>query len=174
MSTSILLPGGSVPTNLHLNPNTDKVRLVTSDMYHICERIREISPALYILELERETEEGRKYGFAIMEHCVDGVDRLVIRCSKDKLDKRQLDRLGYIMSLDLHARLEVLDVERERWEAEQHDNELEKLYEQMGGQMHRDLARNGFIDTFPTSYRPLNRTARRHLQHRGRRRVMDI
>lgn len=163
MSSTILLPQGAVPTNLHLNPNTDKARLVTSDMYHICNRIREISPALYILELERETKEGSKFGFAIMEKCNDGVDRLVIRASARGLDERILNKLRYIMAMDLHERIAMLDREREKWEQEQHENELEKLYEEMGGKMHRQLVANGFTQApFPTSYRPLNRVARRH------------
>lgn len=161
--TNLLLPEGSVPTNLHLNPNTDRARLVTSDMYHICERIREIDPRLYIVELERETREGSKYGFAIMERCEDGVDRLVLRASQRGLDERILEKLRRIMALDLHARIAELDREREKWEAEQHENELEKLYEEMGGKMHRQLVADGFTQApFPTSYRPMNRAARRH------------
>lgn len=161
--SNLLLPEGAVPTNLHLNPNTDKARLVTSDMYHICERIREIDPNLYILELERESREGSKFGFAIMEKCSDGVHRLIMRASQRGLDERILGKLRYIMAKDLHHRIALLDTEREKWEKEQHENELESLYERIGGPMHRQLVNDGFTQApFPTSYRPMNRAARRH------------
>jgi hypothetical protein len=174
MATNLLLGEGVKPTNLHLNPNTDKARLVTADMFNIAERIAEISPSLYILELERESAEGAAFGFAIMEHCIDGIDRLVFRASKPGmeskagigLDGRVLERLRHIMALSLHDRIAVCDRERAKWEAEQAENALEQLYETMGGEMYDNLHRHGFVHVPKSmSVRPLNRTARRHGRH---------
>jgi hypothetical protein len=158
MST-LLLPQGSRPTNLHLREG-DKARLVSDDLFHIADRIREVSPNLYILELEQGTREAKRFGLAIMEHCDDGTDRLVFRTSVENLDGRVLDRLRKIMSVDLHTRLAILDKEREKWEDEQHENEMEELWDAMGGDMWVQLERSGFIQR-PVSYRPMNPTARR-------------
>lgn len=170
--TDLLLPEGTRPTNLHLTPMHwdaeggamvgHRARFVTADMYNICERIREISPALYLLELEQRTVEGERFGYAIMERCDDGVDRLVFRTSRDRLDDKVLEKLRYLMAVDLHTRLKILDDERKKLEADAHDAELESLFDRIGGPMHRELVRNGFTQgDFPTSYRLMNRAARR-------------
>lgn len=180
MTATILLPEGMRPTNLHLVPYQKdenglpiitKARLVTSDIFDICNRIGEISPRLYILELERQSVEGNKFGYALMEHCPD-MDRLVMRVAKDKLDARLLDKLRYIMSLDLETRIKKCDRERESWEAQQKEDASEELWETMGGPMWGQLEHDGFIGTRPVSYRKLNRQARRALQYNGRRSVM--
>lgn len=162
MST-LLLPRGATPTNIHLREG-DKARLVTGDLFHVSERIREISPNLYILELEVGSAEAKKFSFAIMEQCKDGVDRLVIRVPKTRetqLDGRILDRLRRIMAVDLHTRIAILDAEREKWEAEKHEDEIEQNWENLGGPMYVQMAHDGFFQR-SESYRPMNRTARRH------------
>jgi hypothetical protein len=159
--THILLPEGTRPTNLHLREG-DRARLVSNDLYHIAERIREISPNLYILELDQDSAEGRKFGLAIMEHSTDGVDRLVFRVALGDLDSRVLDRLRKLMSVDLHTRIAICDKEREKWEAEEHENSLEEAWEKMGGPMWVQLEKDGFIESRGVSYNKLNKTARRH------------
>lgn len=159
MSATLYLNGTTVPTNLHLRENT-KVRLVTNDLFHIADRIREISDRLYILELEEESQEGQKFGLAIMERTPDRGDYLVFRCPIDRLDGRVLDRLKYIMSVDLHTRLAILDKERDKWEQEHTEKASEELWEKMGGPMWVELEKAGFIQR-PVSYRPMNKTARR-------------
>jgi len=162
MASNLILPDGVRPSNLHLNPETDKVRFVSADMYQIAERIREISDRLYLVELQRESAEGSKFGYALMERCTDGVDRLVMRVAADALDARVLKRLRYMMALDLHERIAICDRDRAKWEAEQQENAAEELFERLGAPMHRQLAHDGFIEVHPQSIRPLNRTARRH------------
>lgn len=170
MATNLILPEGTKPSNLHLNPNTDKARLVTADMFQIAERIREISDKLYIVELERETEEGTAFGFAIMEDCEDGMQRLVFRASQVGMESKQgigldgrvLERLRYIMSVPLHQRIAICDKDREKWEAEQAEHALEQLYERMGGAMYNQLHHDGFAHGGKReNVRLLNRTARR-------------
>jgi hypothetical protein len=171
------------PTNLHLTPfykNEDglliinKAKVVTSDIYMICERIKEINPRLYLLELEQDSREGQRFGYAIMEKCIDGVDRVIFRVTKDRLDARVLEKLRYIMALDLNERIAVCDREREREEKAQAEAASEEIWNSVGGPMWVELERDGFIETRPISYRKMNRTARRALQHNGRRSVMGV
>jgi hypothetical protein len=183
MALSVLLPEGMRPTNLHLTPfykNEDglliinKAKVVTSDIYMICERIKEINPRLYLLELEQDSREGQRFGYAIMEKCIDGVDRVIFRVTKDRLDARVLEKLRYIMALDLNERIAVCDREREREEKAQAEAASEEIWNSVGGPMWVELERDGFIETRPISYRKMNRTARRALQHNGRRSVMGV
>jgi hypothetical protein len=183
MALSVLLPEGMRPTNLHLTPfykNEDglliinKAKVVTSDIYMICERIKEINPRLYLLELEQDSREGQRFGYAIMEKCIDGVDRVIFRVTKDRLDARVLEKLRYIMALDLNERIAVCDREREREEMAQAEAASEEIWNSVGGPMWVELERDGFIETRPISYRKMNRTARRALQHNGRRSVMGV
>jgi hypothetical protein len=163
MAATLYINGSAVPTNLHLresNGVSTRVRLVTQDLFHIAERIHEISDRLFIVELEENSKEGQKFGLAIMENTPDRGAFLIFRTTLDKLDDRVLKRLKYIMSVDLHTRLAILDKEREKWEKEQEDDAMEELYERMGGPMWVELEKNGFIQR-PVSYRPMNPTARR-------------
>lgn len=150
----------TVPSNLHLRDGVS-ARYVTRDLFHISDRIREISDRLFILELAEDSPEGQKFGLAIMERTPDQGDYLVFRISVDDLDARVLDRLRYMMSVDLHTRLAILDKEREKWEHEREENALEELYENMGGEMWVDFEKYGFIDSRGVSYRRMNPTARR-------------
>lgn len=179
----ILLPEGSRPSNLHMIPwqldehgipIISQARLVTHDMFMICERIKEISPRLYLMELERTSREGTKFGYAIMENCEDGVQRVYRRVTKEQLDGRLLEQLRYDMALTLQERIEKIDREIASWEADQAEDEREKLWEQIGGPMQIELERNGFIDGRGVSHRKLNRTARRAMQYSGRRSVMGL
>jgi hypothetical protein len=177
----ILLPEGMRPTNLHLTPQYkmvredgaevavfNKARVCTADVYNICERIREVSPRLYLLELEQESVEGNKFGYAVMEQCSDGVDRVIFRVTKKGLDGRTITKLRRLMAVDLHTRIAICDRERDKFEAEQAEAAREQLWETVGGPMQIELERNGFIDGRGVSYRKLNRAARR------RRSVMGV
>lgn len=163
--TSLLLPDGLRPANLHLRDDPDdplKVRFVTSDMYDICNRIAGISDRLFLLELEKGSAEAQRFGYAVVERCTDGVDRVVFRVGKDGLDARVLERLRYLMSVPLAERMRIIEVERDSWEARHAEEAAEELYETLGGPMYRQLHHDGFAHGRRESYRPLNRTARRH------------
>src|SRR5262245_3432571 len=58
---------------------------LSGDVLGIVERVKEIDPRLHIFYNE-QTE-----GFDLIEHCLDGVQRLVF--STDALDQRLIDRL---------------------------------------------------------------------------------
>ena len=181
MTANILLPDGMRPTNLHLvpfkrDPETGlpiitKARLVTSDIYMICERVKEISERLYLVELEQTSAEGQKFGFAVMEQCLDGVDRVVCRATKDGLDGRLLEKLRRIMAVDLHTRIAIVERERESWEKAQAEEAADDLWNNVGGPMWIELEKNGFIDSRGVSYRKMNRTARRSMSAEQRARA---
>jgi hypothetical protein len=78
------------------------------------------------------------------------------------------------MALDLNERIAVCDREREREEKAQAEAASEEIWNSVGGPMWVELERDGFIETRPISYRKMNRTARRALQHNGRRSVMGV
>lgn len=135
---TIELAVGTVPANLVLPPGTLPVP-VNSDMYRICDRIREIDESLYIVLLE-----GQKYPYAIMENCKDGTSRLVFKVYE--LDARVLDKLRRLMSMPLHYRIKKLEQENHRFEQQEHEQEMERLYEEIGRPMWTMLEKCGFID----------------------------
>lgn len=144
MSSALTLPGGVRPTNLHLPEGMSAV-FVDSDMFDICERVKEISPRLYIILLT----DDKNYAYTIMEHCVDGVDRLVFK--RRQLDARVLAELRQIMSVPLEERVKRLEKEHEKILADYHESQLDDMYEQIGRPMWTDLERCGFIQR-PVSY----------------------
>jgi hypothetical protein len=72
MPTTLYLPDRVAPTNLHLKQGTN-VRMVSNDLYDIAERVKALSPRIYIIE----EEDCGKVRWIVMEHCEDGVDRLI-------------------------------------------------------------------------------------------------
>lgn len=138
MPTNLVLPTGVVPTNLHLRPSV-KRRYVDGDLYGICNRMKQIDPNLYAVELE----DGQDHAYAIMEHCIDGTDRLIFKVAE--LDARVLAKLEYLMARPLADRLDLIERDEHKYEADQKEEELERLYETLGGPMLRDLDRLGFM-----------------------------
>ncbi len=146
MPADLLLPTGLAPTNLRLREGTT-ARMVESDLYDICNRIREVSRRLYLLELDGDDH----YEYAVMEHCDDDVERLVFKVNRNQLDGRVIDKLQSLLAKPLPERLRELEVLEYKWEADRKDAELEDLYERVGRQMWIDLEQSGFI-TRPVSF----------------------
>ena len=144
MTATLYLPDRSAPSNLHLRPGTG-VRLVSSDLYSICERMKEISPNLFAVELD----EGDSMCYAIMEDCKDGVVRLFYKVKK--LDGRVLDKLREALAMPAAERIRMLEREEYTMEEERKANELENLYETIGRPMWTQLEKDAFIDR-PVSY----------------------
>lgn len=145
MPRTLILPDRMAPSNLHLRPSV-KTRFVEGDLYDISRRIQELSPNLYILELT----EGDKSSFAIMERAKNGVEMLVYKVKE--LDGRVLERLRYLMAHPLNERLKIIEADEYKLEAQQKEDELEELYENLGAPMLSQLFHDGFIDTRPVSY----------------------
>lgn len=160
MATDLLLPSGLAPTNLHLRPSV-KAAYVTHDLYDIAKQMREIDPNLYAVQLE----EFDDCAYAIMEHCDDGLERLVFRVPA--LDGRVIAKLRHLMAVPLHERMALVEAEERRSERENKANELDELYERFGGQMRHDLARCGFTEPLPESAPLRNKTAMRHRREHG-------
>lgn len=138
------VPGPFAPSNLIL-PHELRNAHVDGDLYDICERVKEISPALHIAPLNGD--DG--YAFAVVEKCLDGVDRVVVKVRE--LDARVLDHLRGMMAKPLAQRLEEIEKTERRLEADRKEAELDDLYERVGRPMWTDLERTGFI-TRPVSY----------------------
>lgn len=143
---SLVIPGMARPSNLHLPEDASAIP-VSSDLYDICNRIKAISPRLYVILIDFGTHKG--YNYAVMEHCEDNVDRLVFRC--EELDDRVLKRLRHLMALPLDVRLVELEKEETRKNEELEENAFEELYERFGRPMWTELERCGFIQR-RTSY----------------------
>lgn len=115
--------------------------MVESDMYDICNRVKEIDPSLFIVLLQSQ-EKG--YVYAIMEKCEDGVERLVYKVKE--LDERVLERLRYLMKYPLTERMAELEKEEYKMKRDAKEDEIEELYERMGAPMQHQLVRDGFAD----------------------------
>lgn len=146
MTKSLILPSGACPTNLSLPPGTTAM-YVDADMYDICERVREISPSLLVVLLEHTPTETMSY--SIMEQCYDGWARQIFKVKE--LDARVLDRLRELMSVPFEERYRRLEAENHRFEQAQHEEAMDKLYEDMGRPMWTELEKCGFIQR-PVSY----------------------
>lgn len=151
-------------------PRPDNVRgrfgtYVTSDVYHIAERLQEVSDRLYIQEYDQplKTLSGVK-NFVIVEVLPDGRETLVIRA--ETLDARLIEAVQRMRKIPFETRFAAMEKEEEKWAAEEKERQLDELYERMGGEMRHQLARCNFIDPWRPSYRPMNRTARRHRRYR--------
>lgn len=133
------IPGRAAPSNLRL-PEGAKGQLIDSDLYNICDRVKEIDPNLFIVVLS----DDKTHSFAIMEACKDGVDRLVYKVRE--LDGRVLDKLRYLAAKPLNERLEQLEKEEYRLKEQEHEAEMERLYYELGEPMKHQLVKDGFAD----------------------------
>jgi hypothetical protein len=143
-----MLPSGMAPANLHLRDST-KVQYIESDMFSICERLAEISPRLYIVQLT----EADQSAYVVMESCDDLVQRQVYKLQKgQQLDARVLTKVQYLLNVPFEHRYAAIEAENAKYEADHHENILEEAYEKMGGQFRKQLEHDGFITHRGTSY----------------------
>jgi hypothetical protein len=91
MSESIYAPR---PENLRMKGATH----VSSDLYDICNRIREVDPSLFIVY----HPDHQTHPYVVMEHCRDGEDRIVKRYAT--LDARVLEDLRYMLAVPFDER----------------------------------------------------------------------
>lgn len=144
MATDLILPRGAFPSNLHLSAKV-KYAEVESDMFDICDRIAEVSPYLYIIDLEDDDA----HSYAIMEDGLDGTQYLVFKVRE--LDARILPDLRRLAALSLQERIEAADKENYEWELSEKERKWEEFYEESGRGFYRDLEQAGFLER-PTSY----------------------
>ena len=132
------------PSNLSLDPSV-RAGLVESDMYNICERIKELDPNLKIIHLI----DGETQSFVIMETGRDGKEYYVMKTSE--LDGRVLEKLRYLLHVPFEDRIKALEKGNEEFEKKAHEDALDELYERVGRPMWTTLEKTGFIDR-PVSY----------------------
>lgn len=141
---SLILPQGVAPTNLRLRESV-RARYIDSDLYDICRRLKELHPAVYVVELT----EGDMIAWSVMEDCPDGVQRLIFKCGYgqkiDALDGRVITHLQKIMHVPFAHRYEAACKEIDAADAQRKDDELEKLFEDVGRPMWTQLEHDGFI-----------------------------
>lgn len=142
---SIDIPGTAAPNNLHFGVDV-RATIVDGDLYNICERIKEVDPRLFIVVLDKKSDDD--YSFAIMEHCDDGWDRLVWRVKE--LDQRVLTKAERLRKIPFERRMEEAEAMEARMKAEDEADAFNELYERLGAPMRRELANTGFID--PINY----------------------
>lgn len=140
MASSLLLPDGMRPSNLHLAPTT-KQRFVENDVFHVADRLRDIDPTLNIVQLEGH--KGKDVQWLVTEECIDGVVRPVGHF--DACDNRMVQRVQYILSVPFSERLRIAEAENAKHEAEAREHESDELYERLGGPMLRQLDHDGFV-----------------------------
>lgn len=90
------------PSNLRAAPGA----VVESDVFNICERIKEISPRLTVRVIE-----GADAPFVVSETGSDGVERFVARY--EELDARILENLRYMAAVPFEDRVRKLEREIE-------------------------------------------------------------
>lgn len=142
---SLIIPEGARPHNLHFGDDV-QVRVVDSDMYNICDRLREIHPDMYIVAATRDGE----IIFNIMDAAPDGSVQRIFRCKE--LDARVLEKVRYIMSVPFEERYALACREIDEHDAAQKEEQLEDLYERLGRPMWTQLEHDGFIDGRNKSY----------------------
>lgn len=153
-----------------LLPRPDNVRgrfgtYVTSDVFHISDRLKEVDKSLYASTLDPPIHwQGLTYNFAISEICADRQERLVMRV--EALDGRVIERVERMLKIPFEQRFAELEKLEAKWKKEDEERQLNELYERMGGDMLYQLDRCGFIQR-PVSYAKRNATARRHRNFRG-------
>lgn len=150
MSTTLILPSGAAPSNLHLKPGIRATGFVEGDVYDIALRVgalgRTYDTVLHVIQME----DGADCKYAVMEHCKDGMERLVFKF--DDLDGRVLEKLRRLMSIPFRERFAKLEAEEILNESKRKDDELEKLYEEVGRPMWTQLEHDGFIESRGVSY----------------------
>lgn len=96
MSTGII--GLGRPENMKIagvDPNT--LSVVESDVFDICNRIKEIDPHLFIV-----LHKGHEKPWVVCEQCLDGVERMVKRY--EELTPQVLEDLRYMMAVPYEQR----------------------------------------------------------------------
>lgn len=142
---SVIIPGSAAPNNLQFQ---GKAHIIDSDVFNICERVKELSPRLHIIVADPPRPDGKN--FIIMEESKPGDWMCVARY--EALDGRIIEDLQRMSAIPLKDRLAQIEKEEKKHEEDSADEALEELYERMGGPMWSQLERDGFIDGRPVSY----------------------
>lgn len=114
--SDLLLNG--VPSNVRLPRRLRGARMMTSDVYNVCDRIKEIDPNLYVV-IHENTEQP----FVVMEHCTDGEERMVKRYKE--LTPEILTDLRRMLAIPWETRFKKLAKE-----VDDHNRKAENAWEE--------------------------------------------
>ena len=134
-----------------------QVKMVESDVFNICQRIKDIDRSLYIV-----LHEDHERPWVVMEDCADGDQRMVSRY--ERLDASILDDLRYMLSVPFEKRFAELTkrIDKENEDAEKFDAESE-WFEEFAWNFQRALVDANMVDPiWHRSYRPVRQVARAH------------
>lgn len=127
--------------------------LVESDVYNICERLREIDPALTV----HVNPDGHHFPFSIQHKDKAGNEYLV--CGVEALDARVIDKVNHMLRVPFEKRyaeaVRLEDKAREDADKEQ----WAKFYENMGKRMYWQLANDGFNNRVNTGQKSKRKQA---------------
>jgi len=147
MTSTLVLPEGYAPSNLHLAPSV-RHRFIGSDMFDICRRLAHIDRNLFIVQLYDPEVDGANY--VIMEHGRDGGAYMVMKT--DVLDARVLEHAEYLLRVPFDFRFAEMErLEREAEEAIRKEA-IEEIVEATGHDIRRQLWHDGFIEHRGISY----------------------
>ena len=136
---------------------------VTSDVFHIAERLQEVDKRLFIEAFDEPIHwHGYTYNFAIVEYVPEKQDyELVMRV--EHLDARVIDRVERMRKIPFAQRFAAAERAEAKWAEEDKQRRLDEQYEKMGAPFLRKLEECNFIDPkWGRSYAKLNNTAQRH------------
>lgn len=119
---------------------------VTGDIYHIADRMRELSPRLLLTDRAGDgwPEDGG-FRYVVSELCDDGVERWVMGIQHGELDQRQITKLEEMLRVPFNKRFKRAEAEEARRNAAIEEAELDRLAEEVGLPMQRDLEQCGFV-----------------------------
>lgn len=137
MATTLMLPSGLAPSNLHLRESV-KATYVESDVFDICHRLAAVSPNLHLWQLD---EEGAR-AWVVTEN-VYGVEHKVKQYAE--LDARMIEDVQRMLSIPLEHRAAAAQAEIDNHEAQVKQDAIDELYERIGHKTWHRLEHDGFI-----------------------------
>lgn len=136
---SLLLP--NIPANVHTG--RFKTSHVDSDVYHVAEQLKELNESLAI-EVTEDTATGNK-AFTITEHTPRGIE-VVFRCTV--LDARVVEHVRYLLHVPFQKRFAEAEKRSDQIERENEELSMNKLIEELGLPMMRELRDLGFLGEY--------------------------
>lgn len=126
------------------------VEMVSSDLYNISQRIKEVDPNLSLV-----FHKGKERPWVVMEKCADGEERFVSRY--EKADGRILDDLRRMLATPYMERLEKLE---QKIAAENKAKEFmsDEAFERFAYEFHKAAVESNMIDPkWGKSYRKVKK-----------------
>jgi hypothetical protein len=129
-----------VPANVNVEGRWRNAE-VTSDVYNIADRLKELNDRLRI-NITEDTATGQ-WAYSIVEDTPEGW-QLVFRCRR--LDARVVEHVRYLLKVPFAKRFDEAEKIVAKDAENAHNEELDALTENLGLPMIRDLERCGFLD----------------------------